>query len=382
LLGAALLLAVVLGAGWWKLSQYSTSFPIEIGLKASEPSQNTAWPWKAAPQVLGPGTRLWSTVSGDGTLLLLMRFDLGLNPRLKFSIWDNEAHDDKPGDNLLRYWPHGVAQITGELNRHWKAEGRIMDLATQGSMPQPRQVLAASNGAFFGYANKVPGPDGVAFHVGPVVLDSKIFFNGANHRWTFGTRKINGRQRFDVVHLPNRETLSRFEWAAGAVQCLVKDGVPLKLEPFPRSRDDFRPQPVPSTDKEAGHIPVFDHMRTCRVSLAWSKDSKVLWWLVVKEPDLESGSALALRNGLPLGGGWSVPDVQRFWMSLRQSQAKEVWCAINSDAGDVAQMIWKSGASYEMIPPRWASNKMRIGLRSDFSNAPLGGPMMAFVVSG
>jgi len=368
LLGVALVLLLGLGVGWWKLSQYATSIPLEIGLKPADPSQNTRWPWPAAPQVLGPGARSWSVVSGDGTLLLLLRFDLGSNRRLKFSIWDNEAHDERPGDNLVRYWPHGVAQIAGDFNAQGKAEHR--------------QVLAASNGAFFGYANKTLGPDGAAFHVGPVVLDGKIFFNGANHRWTFGTKKSGGRQRFDVVHLPDRRALGRFEWAAGSVQCLVKDGAPLKLEPFPRSRGDFKKQPVPSTAEEAGHIPVFDHMKTCRVSLAWSRDSKILWWLVVKEPDIVAGSAVALKQGLPVGGGWTVPDVQRFWLSLRQREKDGLWCAINSDAGDVAQMIWKSGANYEMIPPRWADSRMSMRLQSDFSNAPLGGPMMAFVVSG
>lgn len=384
-LGCVLLLAACVGA--WQLSQYATSIPLQLGLKPSDPSPNALWPWKAEPQVLGPGVRAWSVVSGDGTLLRLMRFDFGANPRLKFSIWDNEAHDDKSGDNLVKYWPSGVAQITKRLNQAWEQDEKASmwadaDAGMRRGKAHSRQVLAASNGAFFGYANKVPGPAGIAFHVGPVVLDGKIFFNGANHRWTFGTRKIEGRQVFGVVHLPDRAALSRFEWAAGSVQCLVKDGEPLKLEPFPRSRSDFKKQPVPSTPAEAGHIPVFDHMKTCRVSLAWSRDSKVLWWLVVKEPDIEAGSAIALKQGLPVAGGWTVPDVQRFWLSLRQSQGDHVWCAINSDAGDVAQMIWKSGSAYEMIPPRWADKRMKMKLKSDFSNAPLGGPMMAFVVSG
>lgn len=312
-----------------------------------------------------------------------MRFDFAANPRLRFSIWDNEAHDDKPGDNLLRYWPHGVAQVARQLNARWASNIQSVPGESLSSrIRNPRQVLAASNGAFFGYANKTLGPDGVAFHVGPVVLEGKVFFNGANHRWTFGTKSIRGRQTFDVVHLPDRAALQRFEWAAGSVQCLLKDGEPLRLEPFPRSRSDFKKQPVPSTSAEAGHIPVFDHMRTCRVSLAWSRDSQVLWWLVVKEPDIEAGSAIALKHGLPVGGGWSVPDVQRFWLWLRQAQGDRVWCAINSDAGDVAQALWKTKGGYQMIPPRWADKRMKLNLRPDFSNAPLGGPMMAFVVSG
>ncbi len=77
-----------------------------------------------------------------------------------------------------------------------------------------------------------------------------------------------------------------------------------------------------------------------------------------------------------------MPDVQRFWMSLRASERDNVWCAINSDAGDVGQVLWKGPSGYEMIPPRWSDKRMQIQLRDDFADAPVGGPMMAFVVSG
>src|SRR5690606_34862704 len=112
--------------------------------------------------------------------------------------------------------------------------------------------------------------------------------------------------QFDVVHLPSRAQLQQFEFAAGSVQCLVKGKKPLRLEPFPRSRDEIKKQPVSSTPEDAGHIPIFDHMRTCRVSLAWSSDSRYLWWLVVKEPDIESGSAVAMEHKLPVSGGWTT----------------------------------------------------------------------------
>jgi hypothetical protein len=377
--GGAFVLA--LGGTWWKWSRHASSLPLEIGLRPSSPSPGTRWPWRSArEQVLAPGVRQWRSKTGDGTELLLHRFDFGANGRLRFSIADNDADDEKPGDNRVQYWPRGVGQITKQLNANWQAEERKRPVAEQARAP--RQVLAAVNGAFFGYADAERGPGGQAFHVGPVVLDGKVFFNGANHRWTFGTQVLAGREVFAVEHLPSRKQLEKFRWAAGSVQCLVKDGAPLKLEPFPRSRSDFKKQPVPSTPIEAGHVPVFDHMKTCRVSLAWSRDSRMLWLLVVKEPDIEAGSAVALKRGLPIGGGWTVPDVQRFWLSLRGVEKDGVWCAVNSDAGDVAQLVWKSGAGYKMIPPRWADGRMGFSLKSDFSNAPQGGPIMAFVISG
>jgi hypothetical protein len=88
-------------------------------------------------------------------------------------------------------------------------------------------------------------------------------------------------------------------------------------------------QPVASTPQEVGHVPIFDHMRTSRAAVAWSRDSRKLWVLWVKEPDSEGGSAVAMRRGLPVGGGWTVPDLQRFWLSMK---SQGVFNAINSDA--------------------------------------------------
>jgi hypothetical protein len=54
---------------------------------------------------------------------------------------------------------------------------------------------------------------------------------------------------------------------------------------------------------------------------------------------------------------------------------------MNSDAGDVAQLVYLRGdGHYEMIPPRWSSNRMRLQLKPDFSNAPRGGSIMYFYV--
>jgi hypothetical protein len=56
----------------------------------------------------------------------------------------------------------------------------------------------------------------------------------------------------------------------------------------------------------------------------------------------------------PLQAAGLSRDVQDFWLSLRQKKQDAVWSAVNSDAGDVAQMAWWNGPrqKYEMIPPR------------------------------
>ena len=190
--------------------------------------------------------------------------------------------------------------------------------------------------------------------------------------WVKVSKYLQGVPQFKVVHLPTPQQLSQFDWGGGAVQCLIYQGAPLKLAPFPRSSTDFQSQPVASTPRDVGHVPYFDHMKTSRMSLAWSRDSRKLWLLAIKEPDWEAGSSYALQYGLPLGGGWTVADVQRFWLS------RGVYGAINSDAGDVAQLVYRRANNYQLIPPRWASNQMRIDLNADFSNAPQGGAVTYF----
>jgi hypothetical protein len=66
----------------------------------------------------------------------------------------------------------------------------------------------------------------------------------------------------------------------------------------------------------------------------------------VKEPDNESGSMWALQKGWPHRGGWTVPDVQRFWLSLQKSVP--LWEAINSDAGKRAPvLIFETDGKYD-----------------------------------
>ena len=53
-----------------------------------------------------------------------------------------------------------------------------------------------------------------------------------------------------------------------------------------------------------------------------------LYVLFVKEPDSEGPSLMAAEQGISMAGGWSVPDMARFFVALG------AWGAINSDAGD------------------------------------------------
>jgi hypothetical protein len=357
---------LVLGASTYYLAtRFITALPIEPGVAQDAPSELARWPWRGARQsTLGRGTTHWFAKQQDGTTLDLIEFDFAANPHLRWEIFDQDEDDEKPFDNEVKYFPRGVAQATRQLNQQLAAK-------KQG------QIVAAWNGLFFGYLDPLhTSANSRAHHVSPVVLNGKVYFNSANHRWTFGVKYTQSGPQWKMFHLPTRQLLEReLDWGGGSAQCLVKDGKPLKMEPFPRSRADFKPQPVASTPEEAGHIPEFDHMKTCRASLAWTRDNKKLYLLFVKEPDIEMGSAVALKQGIPLAGGWTVPDVQRFWLS------KKVWGAMNSDAGDVGQLVFRRADSrYTMVPPRWGSNQMRLNLKPDFSNAPRGGAIMYFYV--
>ena len=357
LLGAAVLV-------WWAKPRFfgagqpaPTSMPLYMA-----PAPDATWPWPGAKTVtLAPGVTQSSKVSSDGTMLDLFDFDFGANPRLRWEIFDQDEDDAKPLDNRVEYWNRNVAQMARQLDgaKHRGA------------------VIAAWNGAFFGYDNKTASAD--AFHVSPVVLRGKVLFNTAQHRWTFGVKNTPTGPVWKTFFKPNRATMEReFDYAAGSVQCLIKDGKPLKVEPFPPVGGAFKEQPVPSTDKEAGHIPYFDHMKTCRASIGWSRDNKHLYFLAVKEPDGEGASSVALSfavRGQPipkdtsLSGGWSVADVSQFW------QSKGVWGAINSDAGGVMQWIARrpNNTGWEMVPAHQSSNQMRVQVAPEGSGAPQGG---------
>jgi hypothetical protein len=275
------------------------------------------------------GVTCWQAESSpDKTRIALYAFDFAANPRLRLEIFDQDEDDAQPFDNHARYYDRPVDKAVEQLNRNGRG-----------------QVVAAWNGLFFGTTRN--SPEGIASHVSPVVLGGKVHYNSGTHRWTFGVKTTNGKPEFKVIHRPDRATLEReFDWAAGAAQCLIREGKPLRLEPYPQRGETPRPRPVPSTPAEAGHIPLVDHMNTSRVSLAWARDSRILYVLFVREPDNETASALALRHGKPELGGWTVADLQRFW------QAKKVWGAINSDGGNVAQMtVMDSTGKYRPVLP-------------------------------
>ena len=335
--------------------------PIPLHGRIDDPSEFSTWPWPRVPSDSPhPGVTHWLAHAADGTTLDLLRFDFAANPGLRFEIYDQDEDDAQSFDDKVLYWPLGVGQATHHLN----AIGR-------------GRVIAAWNGIFFGYDEV--GPRHTAYHVSPVVLKGvPHYYNVAvNHRWTFGVKYKVGRPQFKVLFKPDKELATReFDFAAASAQCLIRDGVPLKLQPFPKPGEPRVRQPVPSTKEEVGHIPVFDHMKTCRESIGWTKDSRQLYLLSIKEPDSEGVSAIALLHNTPLGGGWTVADLQRFWKSMGLPNA------INSDAGDVGQMVYlRPDGRYEMTPPRWACSSMRQTFGPDFVGAPPGGSLTYFFVS-
>lgn len=362
-LGAIFFLLIIGGVLFFAKQRWlNDTKTVKIGTSQSDPAPLAKWPWPDAKKdVPARGVTHWIDKSSpDHTVCELIEFDFKANPRLHFAMFDQDADDKKPWDNHCLYWNRGAAQLTRQLN---KTEGR---------------VIALWNGLFFGYHGGSKWATGAAFHVSPVVLNGKVHNWGANHRWSFGVKYRNGVPLFKTFHKPSPQVLGReYDFAGGSAQCLIKDGKALRLQPFglPPLK-----QPVPSTPQEAGHIPDFDHMRSCRASIGWSKDSSKLYLLFIKEPDSETASVIAARHGnsffgVSLWGGWTVADLQRFW------QARGVWGAINSDAGDVAQLtLLRADTNYDLVPSRQGSDKMRLRFKPDFKGAPKGGALMYFYV--
>lgn len=333
---------------------------IEWGEPIDTPSPSSTWPWSQAKMTTPhKGVTHWTATASDGTILELFKFDFAANPKLRFEIYDQDEDDKLPFDQKVSYWSRGV----GAAVKH---------LSQGGCGP----VLMACNGIFFGY-DKI-GPGGIAYHVSPVVLRGKpYYFNVAvNHRWTFGVKQQGDKPIFKTFFKPGKaKAAAEFDFAAASAQCLLQDGKPLKLQSFPKLGEKPLPQPVPSTKQEAGHIPIFDHMKTSRTSLGWTKDSRQLYLLFVKELDSETASAVAMLHNKLMSGGWTVRDIQRFWQSMGIPNA------INSDAGNVGQLTYlRPDGKYELLPPRWASDTMRMVCPPDFRNAPQGGSLTYFYV--
>ena len=243
---------------------------------------------------------------------------------------------------------------------------------------QNNHIIAAWNGPFFGYDRK--SDNRLAFHVAPVVLNGKVLYNNMNHRWAFGVKYVNEKPVFKTFHLPTRAVLEReFDSASGAMQCLIKDGKPLELQAFPLPGAPPIPAPVKSTPQQAGHIPDFDHLKSCRISMAWSRNNTRFYLLSVKETDTEGESIENLRAVKPMGGGWMTSDVQKFWLALAKTQS--IWGAVNNDAGDAAQVIWRQADdSWNLLPERMAAPEMLLKLPANFKTAPEGGTLMYWYV--
>jgi hypothetical protein len=279
---------------------------------------------------------------------------------MRLELYDQDQDDAKPFDNEADYFSRGVGHVVKHLRDRGKG-----------------RVLAALNGPFFGYDKKRNPPHGFAKHVGPVFLQGTMRYNVGRPRWCFGVKD----GKFGIVHSSElKANDARFDFGAAGLQCLIREGKPLRLQPAPAVGAEPLKQPVPCAPDEAGHIPRVDHIRTSRASMGWLRDSRKLYLLVVNEPDNETESWLALKRGEPLGAGFTLDDLQRFWLSF--SKSEPIWGAINSDGGAVTQLTYlRKDAKYEMLPARIASRNTRLVFGPDFSGAPAGGSLLTFYVS-
>jgi hypothetical protein len=289
-------------------------------------------------------------ISPDGTELELLRFDFKSGHGLRFGIYDQDQDDSAPFDNKVDYFDHSVGWVTKHLNS------------------SSRRVLFASNGPFFAFDHPPESPkNGWARHIGPVVIDGAMHANVGQHRWTFGVKYSDqGFPSFETLFLPDAKTLgSKFDFAADGVQCLVKEGKPRLLAKIEKKTFD--------TDKDVGSIPIVDQIKTSRVSLGWSKDSRYLYALIISEPDSETGSINELRRGLQQEGGWSTADLQRFWTKLG------VWGAINSDGGmETQRTLLQKDGSYDLLTPLSSGERGHVKLIGD---GPGGGTLLSFYVA-
>ncbi len=338
------------------------------------------WPWPGAHQrTLHRGITQWTARAADGTSLDLIEFDFARNPQLRFEIYDQDEDDDVPFDNRVAYWNRGVGVVTRDLNQRFARQGN-------------GRVVVAWNGLFFGLKNWKPRQADRAFHLAPLVLHGRILDYAPEPRWMFGVQTEKGKPQFRVIFRPTPAQKARFDFAAGSAQCLLLNGRALALAPYPTTPIDEKR--LPATPQNAGHIPVLDEIRTSRVSMAWTRNSQRFYLLFVKEPDGENGSRAAFARSLPATdrlsrGGWMLSDVQHFWMSMRHS--KNVWSAINSDGGDVAQLLYtQPNDNYQFLAPRFVLDTLPGGkkrdattrrtLAPDLKNALPGGTIMSFYV--
>ena len=360
ILGLAVLAALALGGlFFWPRSITPEPSPPAPPI----PSPLAIWPWpQAVKDTPHFGVTHWlDTSSPDGAVLDFFDFDLKTNPHLRFEIYDQDEDDARPFDDFADCWPHGVGWATHHLNTTGRG-----------------QVVAAWHGLFFNCDTvTVPRPVGSPYigrHVTPVVLDGQVHANVGQARWTFGAQyDAQGHPTFKTLLMPDKATLARnFTFAAGGAQCLIKNGRPQKLHPWPNLDEPAPHQPVPCAPGEAGYIPNVDWIQTTRATVGWSRDNKHFYLLFVKQTGTEGGAVMASRGHGPPMGGWTVFDEQRFWL------AKGVWGAINSDGGDVGQLTFlQPDGNYLLLPP---VAEQRLVFPPDFANAPPGGTLLYFFV--
>lgn len=307
-------------------------------------------------------TRWASDQTSDSSILELFRFDFKTNPRLRLTMVDQDSDDQIPYDNRTDYFDTNAATVARRLIK-----------ARTGT------VLAVWNGLFHGYDRTLGGPpEGYATHIGPNVIEGKARYNFGSVRWAFGVKQTASGPVFSVLHEPTiKEMAAAMTYGAIGAQCLVLDGKPLKLQSPTRPGDPPLKTPVPCGPDEAGHIPGVDFLKTSRTSLAWSKDNRFLYLLLVNEPDNELASKQALRFGDSTGdGGWALRDLQRFWISFGAD------FAINSDGGIVAQLVQRrEDGRYVFSPPRWVAPREEVVLGKEAQGGPTGGgTLMSFAV--
>ncbi len=332
------------------------------GARSYTPAPQADWPWKVGPNVsveeTAKGVTHWlNNDAADGTEIDLFEFDFVKNPALRLELYDQDGDPPHQSLDWIRYWNKGVWQTVREINQAKKGE-----------------VVAAWNGLFFDLNGQ--GSLGAGRHLTPEVINGKLRYGDLDtYRWTFGVKYKDGKPIFSVKYIPSPESLiGDFDYCSGAAQCVIRYGKALKLEPFPAPGAEI-PRSHGCKPDEAGYIPFVDHMKVSRTSLGWSADSRYLDLLFVKSPSSEVQSALALKHDQPIEGGWTLFDIQRFWI------AKGVWSAINSDGGGPAQLAFlQKGGDYTYIPPRWASNNNRVTMPANATGGSAGGSLMYFYV--